>query len=386
MPIVDFDTYTLNNDNAECWYVLVFDCTLGNFVFRNPCDLLTNCQIDMNDHIDWSTFDWCQMVNSPLLNNMLPGYFLRVNMAGTCIEGVDPTTLSRLHDYRVRCTAGDQEDYLQQKVVGTPHRIIVSLVPGVSEHLQIDIHPDFEDSILPDTPSCVNATHNPTWYAQLVYDTVSGVHRECNQNRNDWYRYQRYLGSDMVINQWDPGFPAWGHTWDSSYWFVNASGWDGLPSMDFDIDGDAAPFNFPGWTNIPGIKIQKTGLYAVWANVDFVLTGNAVEAIRFFVYSNNSKVILVNMKEADQPLPLVPAGATFITRNFSGYNQVYLQEWEYLFLGVRVYTPNAAETFSLTISSQALELADPFPVSTAGRLSGTTFGCALVSQSIQNAS
>jgi hypothetical protein len=65
---------------------------------------------------------------------------------------------------------------------------------------------------------------------------------------------------------------------------------------------------------------------------------------------------------------------------------VYLQEWQYLFLGVRVFTPNAAETFSLTISSQALELADPFPVSVAGRLSGTTFGCALVSQSIQNAS
>jgi hypothetical protein len=94
-------------------------------------------------------------------------------MAGTCIEGVDPATLSRLHDYRVRCTAGDTEEYLQQKVVGTPNRIIVSLIPGVNEHLQIDIHPDFEDSILPDPPTCVDADYNPTGYAQLVYDTVS---------------------------------------------------------------------------------------------------------------------------------------------------------------------------------------------------------------------
>ena len=385
MPIVDFSTYTLNNDNAECWYVLVFDCTLGNFVFKNPCDLLTGCQIDMNDHIDWTTFDWCQIVSSPLLNNMLPGYFLRVNMAGTCIEWVDPTSLSWLHDYRVRCTANDTEDYLQQKVVGTPNRIIVSLVPGVSQHLQVDIHPDFKNSILPATPTCVDTNYNPTGYAQLVYDTTSWIHRECQQNRGDRFWYQRYLSSDIIINQWDTWFPAWWFVGDSSYWFVDASGGDWLPSMNHTISGDVFPLGFPSGTNIPAIEIQESGIYAVWANVDFVLTGEAVRAIRFFVYSNNSKVILVNMKEADQELPLVPAGATFITRNFSWYNQVYLNKWEYLFLWVRVYTPDDTKTFSLRISSQALELATPFPVSIAWRLSGTTFGCALVSKSTQDA-
>lgn len=259
------------------------------------------------------------------------------------------------------------------------------MIPGVNEHLQIDIHPDFEDSILPDPPTCVDADYNPTGYAQLVYDTVSWVHRECNQNRYDGYRYQRYLFSDIFIQTDDTGFPEWWHVGGSSYWFVNTIGGDGLPSMNHTVDGNAAPFNFPWETNIPAIEIQESGIYAVWANVDFVLTWDAVEAIRFFVYSNNSKVILVNMKEADEPLPLVPAGATFITRNFSWYNQVYLKKWEYLFLGLRVYTPNPAWTFTLTISSQALQLADPFPTSFAGPLSGTTFGCCLISKSTQDA-
>ena len=115
MPQVPFSTYTLNNDNAECWYILVFDCSLWNFVFRNPCDLLNECEIDVNNLIDWDTFNWCNMVDSPLLNNMEPWHFLRVNMAGTCIEGVDPTSLSWLHDYRVRVTDIDTEEYLLSK-------------------------------------------------------------------------------------------------------------------------------------------------------------------------------------------------------------------------------------------------------------------------------
>jgi len=320
---------------------------------------------------------------------MLPWYFLRVNMAGTCIEGVDPATLSWLHDYRVRCTADDTEEYLQQKVVGTSNRIVVSLIPGVNKHLQIDIHPDFEDSILPDIPTCTNSTYNPTGYAQLVYDNVSWVHRECNQNRWDWYWFQRYLQSDITIVTWDVGFPAGWSTAGACYWFVRAQGWDWLASMNHTVvptvwDWFAAPIV---WQNIPAIKIQESWLYAVRANIDFSITwvDSSIVAIRFFVYSNNSKVMLLNMKEANEPVDLVPTWSINMTRSFSWYNQVYLKKWEYLFLWLRVYTPDDEKNFTLTIRSQALDLEVPYPTNPAWKLSGTTYWCALVSKSTQDA-
>lgn len=322
---------------------------------------------------------------------MLPGYFLRVNMAGTCIEGVDPATLSRLHDYKVRCTASDEEWYLLQKVVGTPNRIIVSLVPGVNEHLQVDIHPDFKDSILPELPSCIDDTsQNPTGYAQLVYDNAWWVHRECQQNRWDAYWFQRYLQSDITIATWDVGFPPGWSTMGACYWYVKATGWEWLASMNHTVvptvwDWFAAPIV---WQNIPAIEIQESWLYAVRANVDFSITwaNSSIVAIRFFVYSNNSKVMLLNMKEANEPVDLVPALSTNMTRSFSWYNQVYLKKWEYLFLWLRIYTPDEDKTFSLTIKSKALDLLSPYPTNPAKELSGTTYWCALVSKSTLNAS
>jgi len=321
---------------------------------------------------------------------MEPGYFLRVNLAGTCIEGVDPASLSWLHDYRVRCTVADHEEYLQQKVVGTTNRILVSLIPGVNQYLKIDIDPAFENSILPANPSCIDASYNPTGYAQLVYDTTSGVHRECQQNRWDSYWFQRYLNSDITITTWDIWFPAgWSTLW-ACYWFVRAQGGDWLQSMDYNFvptvwDGFFAPMV---WQNIPAIEIQESWVYAVWANVDFSITwaNSSIIAIRFFVYSNNDKVMLLNMKEANEPVDLVPAWSTNMTRSFSWYNQVYLKKWEYLFMWLRVYTPDPAKTFTLTIRSQALDLESPYPTNPASKLSGTTFGCALVSKSIQDAS
>jgi hypothetical protein len=60
--------------------------------------------------------------------------------------------------------------------------------------------------------------------------------------------------------------------------------------------------------SIPAIKIIKTGIYAVWANVDFTIIGAATSiiAIRFFVYTNNGKTIVLNMKESNEPADLVP--------------------------------------------------------------------------------
>jgi hypothetical protein len=221
MSVVPFDTYTLNNDNAECWYVLVFDCTLGNFVFKNPCDLLTGCHLDLNDYIDRDTFDWCQIVNSPLITGAdVPGNIFRVNMTGTCIEAVPMETLL-WWEYKVGCTSTDIPDYLENKIVGTPDKIIVSLIPGINQVLQIDIDPAFDDTIFPENPSCVDAW-NTTGYATMTYTTLLWRHRECSQNRDDWYRFQRYLNADYEINSDDPGFPAWGSdpASDSSYRYV----------------------------------------------------------------------------------------------------------------------------------------------------------------------
>ena len=390
MPIVDFSTYTLNNDNAECGFVLVLDCTEWNFVFKNPCELLTGCSLDLNDYIDWDTFDRCKMVESPLLVGMTAGNILRVNATGTCIEWVPLTTLitSALFDYKVKVTAGDTPDYLSAKIVWTTNRITVTQIPG--QALKIDIAAAFQNSILPANPTCIDPTYNPTGYATLVYDTASGVHRECQQNRWDSYWYQRYLQSDIVITTGNPWFPAgWSIGW-ACYWFVNATGWDGLASMAHTYvptlaDGFAAPMV---WLNVPAIEIEETWIYAVRANVDFSITwaNSSIVAIRFFVYSNNSKVMLLNMKEANEPNDLVPAGSTNMTRSFSWYNQVYLKKWEYIFLGTRVYTPDPAKVFTLTIKSQALDLLAPYPTNPAWKLSGTTYGCSLVSKSIQDSS
>lgn len=393
-PIVPFSTYTLNNDNAECWYILVFDCTLGNFVFMNPCDLIDGCHINVNNLIDWNTFDWCQIVNSPGVVGMLPGYILRVNMTGTCIEGVQLSSIITpgILDYMVKVTASDTPDYLWAKIVGVPGRTIVSIIPG--QYVQIDVDNTLIDGILPADPVC-DLTQNPTWYAQLVYDITSWVHRECQENRSDAYRYQRYLQNDITYSTGDPtwAFPAGWFIWQSCYRFVRALGGDGLQSMQYNFipavwDG----FSWPMLgQNVPAIMIQESGLYAVRANVDREITSNiavdsAIEAIRFFIYSNNNKTILLNSKEADQPLSLCPIGVTTTTRTFSWYNQVYLQKWEYLFLGFRVFTPDPTKTFTLTVISEARQLDSPYPSTAAGKLSGTSFGCALVSKSTLNAS
>jgi len=397
MPIVPFDTYTLNNDNAECWYILVFDCSLGNFVFRNPCDLIRDCHLDINDLIDWDTFDWCEMVNSPLITNVggwaLAHKLLRVNGAETCVEWVSLASLitPALFDYMVKVSATDPTpNYLEDSIVGVAGRTVVSTIPG--QYVQIDIDNALINWVIPANPSCVDATYNPTWYAQLVYDTTSWRHRECMQNRWDAYRYQRYLQSDITIQTWSTGFPAgWSVGW-SCYWYVNCLGWDGLSSMAYNIPWSTAPLSFPAGTSIPGIQIQQSGIYSVRANVAFSITttwmtpDSAIVAIRFFVYSNNSKVMLLNMKEANEPNDLVPSGSTNMTRSFSWYNQVYLEKWDYLFMGMRVYTPNPARTFKLIIDSEALDLEAPYPTNPPGKLSGTTFGCALVSKSILDAS
>lgn len=390
MPIVPFSTYTLNNDNAECWYVLVFDCTLGNFVFRNPCDFLTGCQLDLNNYIDRATFDWCQIVNSPLITDIdQPWYILRVNNTGTCIEAVAPNVICP-EDFRVRCTAWDLEDYLQQKIVGTPNRVNVTLIPGVSQVLQIDIDNTLLDSILPANPSCVDPTYNPTWYAQLIYDNISGVHRECQQNRNDAYRHQRFLPADIVWNSWaHPRWQVWGTVAWANYRYIPCTGTEGLASMGVTLPGniDGMWFNAVAGIaqNIPGIEIQESGLYAVRANVDVLISGD-IQAIRFFLYTDNSKRMILNMKEATGGISLVPGTATDVTMNFSWYNYVKLNKWEYLFMGVRVYTPSAVNPFSMTVYSQAFPLAYPFNVWPSGNLCGTTFGCALVSKSILDAS
>lgn len=397
MPIVDFSTYTLNNDNAECWYILVFDCSLGNFVFRNPCDLIKDCDLNINDLVDRDTFDWCEMVNSPLINNFggwaLAHKLLRVNGAETCVERVTLSDIitPALFDYMVKVSASDPlPNYLEDSIVGVTNRTIVTTIPG--QYVQIDVDPALILGIIPANPTCTDSTYNPTGYATLVYDNVLGKHRECNQNRADAYRHQRSLLSDITITTWMTGFPAgWVWTTDSCYWYVNTQLSDGMQWMAYNIPWSVAPLTFPAGTLIPGIRIEKAGIYAVWANIDFEITTDtlaeisSIEAIRFFVYSNNSKVMLLNMKEANQPESLCPAGVTIKTQTFSWYNQVYLNKWEYLFLWLRVYTPNSGLSFNLKIKSEALALSPPFPSNPAWKLSGTTFGCALVSLSIQDA-
>lgn len=394
MPVINWNEipYTMNNDNAECWYILVFDCSLGNFVFRNPCDLISECQLDINDLVDWDTFDWCQMVSSPLLDNMDPGNFVRVNSTGTCLEWVDPTTLSWLHDYRVRVTAADTEDYLQQKIVWTTNRVSVSLVPGVNQQLKIDIIEDWIDWLLPSNPSCIDPTYNPTWYAQLVYDDTSGVHWECQQNRWDSYWHQRYIISDIIINSWNTWFPEWWTVWWSSYWYVNTQESEWLPSMNYLLPWNTPPHTFPAWTEIPAIKIQETWLYAVWANAD-VLIEWAIRAIRFFLYTNNTKTMIVNMKEwvenySPAPVPpifIVPTWAKSVTKTFSWYNLVKLNKWEYIFMWVRVFTPDPSP-FSFTILSKAFPLDVPIWWGSSWNLCGTTFWCQLVSKSVLDSS
>lgn len=387
MPIVPFSSYTLNNDNAECWYVLVFDCTLGNFVFMNPCNLLTGCHLDLNDYIDWDTFDRCQIVNSPLVTGMLPGNILRVNSTGTCIEWVTLASLINpsMFDYMVKVQATDNPQYLISKIVWTPGRVSVTLIPGVNQSLQIDVIEAGINWLLPANPSCIDPTYNPTWYAALVYDSVSWVHWECNQNRADSYWYQRYVSADYTINSGDPWFPAWWSIAWASYWFVNTAGGEWLPDMEYMLDWTLWALNFPAGTQIPAIEIQESWLYAVWANVSFTVTGDGIEAVRFFVFTNNSKTMVLNMKFSDNGLPVVPAWATSIDRTLSGYNYVYLKKWEYLFMWLRLYTPSA-DPFSITIQSDALPLANPFPASPSWNLCGSTFGCALISKSIQNSS
>jgi hypothetical protein len=222
----------------------------------------------------------------------------------------------------------------------------------------------------------------------MTYDTTSWVHRECQQNRADWYWFQRYLNADFEINSDDPGFPAWGSNpaSDSSYRYVPMLWGDWLASMDKMIDWGAAPLLFPAWTNIPGIEIQKTGIYSVRANIDFTIqwVSTPIKAIRFFVYSSNSKVMLLNMKEANTPGDLTPAGADLMTRNFSGYTHVKLEQWDIVFLWIRIYTPTA-DAFHMTVNSEALNLTTPFPGWAPWKLSGTTFWCALTSLSTQDA-
>jgi hypothetical protein len=94
---------------------------------------------------------------------------------------------------------------------------------------------------------------------------------------------------------------------------------------------------------------------------------------------------VLNMKESNEPADLVPVWSALVTRNFSWYNQVMLDEDDYILLWLRVYTPDPAKTFVLQMNSEALPLVAPFPAKSAGQLSWTTFWCSFVSASTQDA-
>lgn len=388
--------YTIDDSNAECGYILVFDCSLGNFVFRSPCEILNECKLDVEKLIDWDLFNRCHIATSPLLSNMNPWYFIRVNSSWDCIEWVDPNNLSWLHDYRVRVTASDQEDFLQNKVVWTPGRVTVSVVWWSNQKLQIDVDESWLNWLLPANPACNKAT--------LMYDINHWPYWACEEDRSDSYWAQRYLQTDYTGNsQTDP--THWPVNTDPNinyavYNYVDTGWFEWNSNMNFTINAQSyAPSSFDTsctW-NVPGIKIIKSWLYAVWMNSDVSIwpysVWNGIANIRLFVYTNNSKTIVVNAKEWLDVTWLIPWPGqwcswtvSWVNFNLSWYNVVYLKEWEWLMMWMRVDRLPWSIDYAFTLHSQAMSLEPPYASWSAWKLSWTTFGCMLLSSSVLNAS
>ena len=180
MPLYDFyHDYQINDDDIDCGRIIQVGCD-GEHYYINPCDLLAECGYEpfiISDHR-------CEMVTDLGLN---PGEILRVNATGDCIESVDINTLVNpaIFDYKVKVSAGDIPDYLNQQIIGISP-ILVDFPGGDVVRIRFD-------------PTAIPTLPTPPTDCHAVLASQEGSSNYAWECTADNFWASRYVQNDFAL-------------------------------------------------------------------------------------------------------------------------------------------------------------------------------------------
>ena len=347
MPLQEFyGSHEINDDNILCGRIIRVDCDL-NHTYVDPCELLNACWYNpfiISDH-------WCEMVSDLW---MVAGEILRVNATWDCVESVPLSSIIHpgIFDYKVKVTAWDTEDYLNNQIIWISP-IIVDFPAGDVVRIS------FDPTALPTLP-----TPPTDCYSVLAsQEGTSNYDRVCTPD-NFWA--SRFVHSDYTIFQTS-------NTVEFDWIVTDVFEWN--PDMDFILNADK------------GIRIVETGMYRVWMAVSSRIN-RGVKNLRFFVFSvPNSKTILVNEKVWYEPVSaIVREWLTHKYVDMSRWALVKLEAWDVIVLAMRA--DNVAGTSidsEIRLFSESLTWGSYGNWSFVGPHSGSWYWCYMVSRNTFNA-
>ncbi len=305
--------YQINNDNIDCWMLLITWCDPYIHEYISPVDLVE----DALSHIWWPSIDRCDMVAD--ISWAAPWAFLRIDWAWNCVEFIDPATVFSSYntDEMVSVDWTDPAWHLEDKIISSDSSILIN-----NMWWQLDLTSNTINNFLwlSDTPSSYSGQD----WNLLAVSWWSIVFIENDRSQ----RCTRMLADDQVLTQ--PPNVDQRHALQVSY-----AEW--LDAMKTSVWG------------IPSITIQKTGMYRVWMNGGFHV--NAwVNAAKLAVISTESwdKKLLLNSKTgtfpAWHPIVLTDLWETHRFFAFSESSLVKLTAGTQLFFMCRISSNNPTGT------------------------------------------
>lgn len=358
-----YGPYDIIDDNIWCWKIIIVRCD-NIHEYIDPCELINRCNIQIDP------IDWCTMI--PWISDTQPGipwanagYILGVNATGDCVQRYDPCSLLWLcwfQDIHVKVSDGDTvSGTLINKVISCdPSKLTISILnAGADEKLLIC--PIFPTTFVgltdvPDTyPDCTSINANG-WF--VMFDNGGWVSFDCDR-RSLWAA--RYLVGNVLISP----IPINSQV---VYAFSDLPTYPQVSAMP-DFRWNPIMDAWSWW-----MQATQPGMYFVRFSVQFRVN-QGIQAIRFFLVTDNNKKIISDQKDGWQAspsfTPLIDSTRSEWYFTQSDINHVWLDAGDRVSLAMRVDTNSGNDIpWEVTVFRSVLgwgtyddpsEIANPIP-------------------------